>query len=184
MTAVVDNPQGWDIGLKIGPRPRLKTLGFLDATMVITLQRPEEGAQGVGIKCDEFGIEWVNKPLDSRDSVLQSPAGREEFKRVKEVADFVDAKIKEKHRIYLHCAAGIHRTGMVTYAWLLHLGFDHSTALGLLGWFRPAIIADESVHPKLNLLRKFLTKEEPSWMNLPASSDAGRTLGQLARTAN
>lgn len=35
-------------------------------------------------------------------------------------------------RVYLHCSAGIHRTGMIAYALLLYMGHSREEAIGIL----------------------------------------------------
>ena len=153
----MDHPQGWSLGLKVGPRPKLKVIERLGTTHVITLQRPEEGAEGIGEACKNLGIKWSMYPLDSRDSTLYSPSsGAQEMAKVVEAAKKVETLISEGERVFMHCAAGIHRTGMVTFTWLLRRGFDYGGAIQMLGWLRPPTINDPSLSPKLKVLVEYL----------------------------
>jgi hypothetical protein len=45
-------------------------------------------------------------------------------------------------RIFLHCSAGIHRTGMIAAALFFHLGHDETQTLGALTALRAITAAD------------------------------------------
>lgn len=47
--------------------------------------------------------------------------------------------LKEGERIYLHCSAGIHRTGTVSYFILRESGYTHERALELIIHERPVV---------------------------------------------
>ena len=157
MQTTLDNPQGWSLGLKIGPRPKLRVIEKLGATAVITLQRPEEGAMGIGEACKNLGIKWWGFPLDSRDTTLNSPqAGEQEMGKVVEVTKRVEVLIAEGEQVFVHCAAGIHRTGMVTFTWLLRRGLDYKGAVTMLGYLRPPTLSDSTLPSKLRIMHKYL----------------------------
>jgi protein tyrosine/serine phosphatase len=50
--------------------------------------------------------------------------------------------LQEQGRIYLHCSAGIHRTGMIASALLFHLGCDEEQIRRTLAALRPLTAAD------------------------------------------
>ncbi len=48
----------------------------------------------------------------------------------------MESILKSKGKIYIHCSAGIHRTGMITYAFLRFIGNDLENAIETLGKLR------------------------------------------------
>ena len=49
--------------------------------------------------------------------------------------------LQQGHKIYIHCSAGIHRTGMITYGLLRYLGKDTNEAKQLLHQLREVTAA-------------------------------------------
>lgn len=100
--------------LILGPRPKHASIIHqrLPVHTIICLLKANEGANDLGVLCRDKGYEWVWWPLDARPhSDDMSP-----------VAKFVIAgkKIAEALKdgsVYVHCAAGIHRTGMAAYSY-------------------------------------------------------------------
>ncbi|HPO49465.1 MAG TPA: tyrosine-protein phosphatase [Spirochaetota bacterium] len=60
-------------------------------------------------------------------------------------------------KLFIHCSAGIHRTGMITFALLLYLGYKVSVASGLLKQMRE-IAASEVTERRLEWGKQFLVK--------------------------
>lgn len=93
-------------------------------SIVLTLLHENEGAGPIGDALQKQKIEWIWFPF----SASRPPEGtkvREVTNLFKSIKDVLQAGMK----IYIHCSAGIHRTGMVTYAFLRYLGQDKKTAL-------------------------------------------------------
>lgn len=47
------------------------------------------------------------------------------------------AALRDGGRLYLHCSAGLHRTGLIANAFLRYLGYSAEDALALLAELRP-----------------------------------------------
>lgn len=100
--------------LLLGPRPRRDSLvkHNIPVKTVLTLLKLEEGAELLGAWANQGGYAWRWWPLDARPhSTVMSPV--EKFliagKKIKEAL--------ENGPTYVHCAAGIHRTGMAAYTY-------------------------------------------------------------------
>lgn len=136
--------------LTLGPRPRLRdiSLGRLKTDVLFTLQRDEEGVERIGEACQQAGIEWHHYPLDSRQGHM-SP-GTHYIAAAQSVAK----QIELGRSVHLHCAAGIHRTGMVAYGALRLGGRSHEDALAWIQEHRPVIITNGS--EKIQAMERFL----------------------------
>lgn len=132
--------------LSVGPRPKLRGLGALrdaGATHLATLLSAQEGAEELGAAARAAGLAWVWLPLANGDP----PA----LPRTPELLTALDAwgeVLAGGARIYLHCAAGIHRTGMIAYALMRRLGVAADAARLRLAELRP-ITASEVGEPRL-----------------------------------
>lgn len=126
--------------LAIGHRPRLDQLAWLrarGATHVLTLLSESEGALTLRCAVEEAGLDWLWLAMDSGSP--PEVARDAEFERA---FHELDALLSAGAQVFVHCSAGIHRTGMVTYAYLRHAGHDAESADALLGRLR-AITAGE-----------------------------------------
>lgn len=135
------SPPSWQhVGggrLAIGPRPRVRALAELGATHVATLLSESEGARELGAAARGAGLQWLWLPLPNGEPPSQA--------RTVEVLATLDAWIgllAGGAAIYLHCAAGIHRTGMIGYGLLRRLGMTPDAARQQLSALR-AITAAE-----------------------------------------
>lgn len=129
---VVPPPMDWvSVGkgfLAIGHKPggKLSFAGLKAAgtTAVLTLLMEREGAREIGTGVEKAGMNWLWFPFSAvnpeENSVVEAL-----FQRMKQELD-------KEGRIYLHCSAGIHRTGMITYAFLRHLGLSPEEAMNKL----------------------------------------------------
>jgi len=128
--------------LKIGHKPGGKNLSFHSlrdegTTAILTLLSAREGASAVRDSCRNLQMDWLWLPL--ADGKIPPKKLNPEILSVFEI---LKSKLENRERIFIHCSAGLHRTGMITHALLLFLGFDEPTALDLLRKLRP-ITADE-----------------------------------------
>lgn len=130
--------------LALGPRPRVRALPDLraaGATHIATLLSEHEGARDVGDAAVRAGLAWLWLPLPNGDPPPQA--------RTPELLAALDAWISHLSggaAIYLHCAAGIHRTGTIAHALLLRLGLPASDARRLLSALRPITAAEVGEH--------------------------------------
>lgn len=120
--------------LAIGHRPRVKTIRCmrdLGATHVLTLLSSSEGAEDIGTEVRNSGLEWIWCPLKSA-----APPSADQLATVIDTFDVVLAALNHQARIYIHCAAGIHRTGMITYGFLRHAGLSADSSQKALSELR------------------------------------------------
>lgn len=113
--------------LALGHRPKVRALADLKSsgcTHVLTLLSEREGAKSIGAAASSAGLAWVWFPLENGDPL---PAERDPD--VRELFDRVERLLGEGSSVLIHCSAGIHRTGMIAYALLRHLGLSKEAAL-------------------------------------------------------
>ena len=113
--------------LAIGPRPRLKKLmdyREFGTSHIWTLLSEKEGALDIKKASKKAGLEWLWLPL-----VNGKPPEEALFSEIIECFSECKAALQDGALIYLHCSAGIHRTGMISYALLRYLNYSESESL-------------------------------------------------------
>ena len=121
--------------LAIGHRPKLsamKTLREQGASHVLTLLSDAEGARTVGGAARREGIQWLWFPMSSA-----SPPNDARLPEVRDIFERIIDVLKDGGRIYVHCSAGIHRTGMFVYGLLRYAGMSACQARRTLRLLRP-----------------------------------------------
>lgn len=116
--------------LAIGHRPKIKLIPALHeqgATHVLTLLSETEGAAAIGHAVQRAGMAWLWFPL-----VSAVPPGPEKLDEVRRLFDRLRAALSAGGKIFVHCSAGIHRTGMISYGLLRSVGLPQSEALSKL----------------------------------------------------
>jgi protein-tyrosine phosphatase len=135
--AAVEPPNWVNVGkgrLAIGHRPKLKALPALKeagCTHLLTLLGEREGAMTIGQAAQSVHIEWLWLPLENGDPPpeVREPEVRAMLERLKLLLGY-------GRSILVHCSAGIHRTGMISYALLRHVGLAPEQARLTLGELR------------------------------------------------
>jgi protein-tyrosine phosphatase len=89
----------------------------------LTLQSEKENAFQIRDATLEAGLEWIWLPMIDGNP-LSAKREREVTKLYRDLSSILDAE----GRIYIHCAAGIHRTGMIAYGFLRFIGVEARTA--------------------------------------------------------
>ncbi len=123
------------IGHKPGGKIPFAGLKSAGTTAVLTLLQENEGAAAIGLQAKNAGMDWIwfpfsaSKPPDDKITVLNL---------YEELAGLLRAGGK----IYLHCSAGIHRTGMITFGLLQYLGLEKQAAMETLHKLR-AVTAEQ-----------------------------------------
>lgn len=120
--------------LAIGHRPRRKAIESMSAagvTYVVTLLSETEGAPAIGADVKRAGVDWIWMPLANgepppSEQLCEIATGLEQFKTA----------LTQQGSLYLHCSAGIHRTGMISYALLRSLGVNQTDSLEFLSKLR------------------------------------------------
>lgn len=145
--------------LSIGPRPgkksidTLRTLGF---THCCTLLSAREGAEQVRKFCKKMSSEeqtcdWVWLPIEGGNiAVLQATDMKSLMGKLLDVL-----KSHPSPHVYIHCSAGIHRTGFVAYLLLRMLGSDPQNARVGLESLR-AVTYDQVGEDRLEVAEHFL----------------------------
>jgi protein-tyrosine phosphatase len=121
--------------LAITHRPRLKSLPemkSLGATHLVTLLSQREGARTLGTAAEAAGLTWIWVGLASAEPPQEDRDG--EFAKV--LLD-IAAVLHDGGAVVVHCSAGIHRTGMFTYALLRFAGMNGDDARTTLARLRP-----------------------------------------------
>jgi predicted protein tyrosine phosphatase len=101
---------------KLALVPHLRSLG---CDRLVTLLSAREGAPSIGHAAEASGLAWTWCPLDNGRAPTDQ-AHRQLARTARELA----ARLGEGESILIHCAAGLHRTGMLAYAALRTLGLS------------------------------------------------------------
>lgn len=122
----------------IGHRPKIKDFEILKEegfTHIVTLLSEKEGAKKIGNQTVQHEIEWLWLPMSS----AKVPIAKDENLAIASFLDNLSDIFSENVnlKIYIHCSAGIHRTGMITLAFLIKLGFSPNKSLDYLKQLRP-----------------------------------------------
>ena len=126
--------------LAIGHRPPLRALPAMKRqglTHIATVLSREEDAEALGAATNRAGLAWLWIDLGSTKTLPQ--------RRRSDIAEALRAMaaiLDDGGSIYLHCSAGIHRTGMIAAALLFHLGRDEAQTKETLAALRPLTATD------------------------------------------
>ena len=121
--------------LAVGGRPKLTAFAAMareGCTHILTLLSEREGASSLQGAAILAGLTWLWLPLANG---TPPPEGRDDDVR-RALAD-VHAALAAGGSVYVHCAAGIHRTGMIANAVLRAAGVSREDALTALRAMRP-----------------------------------------------
>lgn len=115
-----------DGALALTGRPKRKELWKLrelGVTHLVTLLAEHEGARAIGEAAEETGLYWFWVPFEGAGvpSAMRGAELRRVFEELRQA-------LADGARIVVHCSAGIHRTGMFTYALLRALPLDKESA--------------------------------------------------------
>ena len=85
--------------------------------MIITVQKEREKPEEIKEACDKFGIKhWLIHMDGAKEGYLND---KHVYPRIrKETNELFDYLVYNEEKCLLHCAAGCHRTGCVTYTLL------------------------------------------------------------------
>lgn len=121
-------------------RPSLETLAALQQhkgiTGVVTLLQHDESsgyAQQLGEACERLGLKWWHAPLAGpkamglvREAVPRlSQEDLDSFKQIRHIKQQLELTCE---KLVVHCAAGLHRTGLFLYLLLRELGASPESA--------------------------------------------------------
>jgi protein tyrosine/serine phosphatase len=140
--------------LKIGHKPGGKNRSFQSlknegTTTIFTILSEREGAKGIQENCIKLNIDWIWLPLSNGDI----PNKNLNIKLI-EIFELIRFKLHNNEKIYLHCSAGLHRTGMITNCILRFLGFDALNSYEIIKKLR-LITANEVGQKRLDFGNQF-----------------------------
>jgi hypothetical protein len=130
--------------LALRGRPKLALVPHLPALgchRLVTLLSAREGAPTIGRAARETGLAWTWSPLDNG----RPPVGAAARALARTAAE-VAARLADGERVMIHCAAGLHRTGMLAYGALRLLGLPPDGARRIIGEARPETLAALGEH--------------------------------------
>lgn len=107
-------------------RKRVISLLRTGVNLVIDLTQPGDSQPYWGIMLEEAeqvgsGVRRVNFPIND----FASPS----VSQMKQILDVIDETVKSGKLVYVHCLAGIGRTGTVVGCYLVRRGYDGAAAL-------------------------------------------------------
>ncbi|MBI5349089.1 MAG: tyrosine-protein phosphatase [Chloroflexi bacterium] len=111
-----------------------KTFPFLKESgcdYVVTLISAHEGGERVGEMVKGIGLRWHWLPLRNG----KTPTGEAKTMLI-EAFPILSQELDRGASMLIHCAAGIHRTGMVAYTLLRWRGYNGAQSLDLIGQMR------------------------------------------------
>ena len=111
-------------------RPTKSGLGILQqqgCTVVITLQSETELPREIKGYCKQVGLRWIWVALQGANKKLLESNNTAWL--IREALCSAHELLKSGERMLIHCAAGIHRTGLFTYALLRICGYDKERTL-------------------------------------------------------
>ena len=105
---------------------------------------------------EPYGVKVLWNPTD--DDFQPKPA-----ELFRQGVDFAFAALDDpESRVFIHCAAGVHRAPMMTLAILRALGFGLEDAMGVIQARRPVVdFADVYVASVENFIRAYAPAEQP-----------------------
>ena len=126
--------------LAIGHKPggKISFVGLKNegASAVLTLLNENEGASAIGRQLHIVNIEWIWFPFSA-----SKPHEGEAIDQVYSLYTKLSNLVFAGYKIYIHCSAGIHRTGMITYGFLRFIGIDRTEAFEMLQTLREVTAA-------------------------------------------
>eukprot|EP01127_Copromyxa_protea_P008748 TRINITY_DN2009_c0_g1_i3.p1 TRINITY_DN2009_c0_g1~~TRINITY_DN2009_c0_g1_i3.p1 ORF type:complete len:125 (-),score=19.97 TRINITY_DN2009_c0_g1_i3:342-716(-) len=86
-------------------------LPSMGCTHIVTVQGSREKAEIVGESAKTHGMEWINIPLDNAQ-----PLNYTQIESMLEKLKLICEAIESGGHVLIHCAAGLHRTGVSSLA--------------------------------------------------------------------
>jgi phosphatidylinositol kinase/protein kinase (PI-3 family) len=133
------------IGHKPGRRISFSSLKKGGTSVVLTLLKENEGATQIGEQLNLIDIEWIWFPF----SASNPHSGKKKTEDVLNLFQKLNHLLETGNKIFIHCSAGIHRTGMITYGLLRYLGKEKEEALNMLRELR-IVTASQAGEKRLN----------------------------------
>ena len=120
--------------IAIGHRLKAKVLEDVieqGVTHIVTLISESEGALDVQKAVADTGLEWLWLPMENA-----KPPDESRTSEIRQFFSKLNALLEDGAYLYLHCSAGIHRTGMITYALLRYMAKNSAESFDILKTLR------------------------------------------------
>ncbi|MEM6666615.1 MAG: tyrosine-protein phosphatase [Pseudomonadota bacterium] len=140
--------------LILGPRPGKKSIDNIrsqGATHLVTLLSDREDAAASGRIAGKIGADWIHLPMDGGHMDKLALFDLDNAFRALTHA----GALNKDATVYLHCSAGIHRTGFFAYALLRWRGASPDAARAQLAEIRQ-VTFDQVGEDRLALADKLL----------------------------
>jgi hypothetical protein len=118
--------------LTIGPRPRNFRVPE-GIGVVVSLIQPDEGLAKIGLSASENGVKWYPFPFSIRRGGLRLVDPRVFTTALRGTMRDLEAEAS----VLIHCAEGLHRSGIYTYGLLRLMGCNQFDAMDLISMLRP-----------------------------------------------
>lgn len=125
----------------LGPRPGRKSaaaLAGMGLTHICSLLGEHEQPRAIESIANQLGLEWIWLPVPGGS--LETLAGLDTEMLVSSLAQAIAGT--QAPRVYMHCSAGIHRTGFFASLLLRLQGFTADEIPRALATLRPVTAAD------------------------------------------
>ena len=108
--------------------PEVKAQGV---THIVTLLSEKEGASDIQREAQAVGLNWIHVSMANAQ-----PPYEDEIPRYRRLFSQLQDLIEQGNYLYIHCSAGIHRTGMITNALFRYMGFNAAESFSNLETLR------------------------------------------------
>ncbi len=128
----------------------LKYLSEQNVTHILTLLSEKEGTLTYKELSESYGFQWLWFPMHKA-----KPVSRDRNIELLSIFQNLQQILCNGGKIYIHCSAGLHRTGMITYAFLRFIGKSSMQAMEALKYLRP-LAEKEFTQKRLNWAEGFI----------------------------
>lgn len=146
-------------------RPTFKDLKFFKLTYgmnsVLTLQSIKEKPEEIKKFCDENNILWFHIDLQGANMPYLKNANTQK-KIIDQLLILYEMLLNKQFTLYIHCAAGLHRTGTIVYTLLRMFNETQEDALKALTYIREETrkkVGDDRISLAETLLVPLITKK-------------------------
>lgn len=144
-----------DFQILIGPRPgkkSKKSIEDMGTTHILTLLCEKEDACSIAKISKQIGAKWMHFPIEGGKLETLEKIDLEGL------FDYLELyQLNAQSRVYVHCSAGIHRTGFVVYLLLRRQGHSDESAKLEMTKIRQ-VTADQVGDERLNLAQKMFDR--------------------------
>jgi len=167
--------------IRARPTPAaLRSLWASGATAVVTLLREDEpGYQDVQSTCHQYGLRWLHAPLDGLRDLRDGEPKSRAWQSLVCAYDAL-AMLDAVESVVLHCAAGLHRTGIFAYLLLRLSGLAKDEIVEKIRLSRPVTASElksrrldriaERIHAGLPKQRKSLRSRQRNSSSMSCES--------------